>query len=96
MHPLIQEFLVATLRHWLTMAGMWLLTRGWVGGDAADIEQFAGGFALLLMAFLWSYANKVRHRLAVLRALRADPTTPASALVPPTLSDLLTGGPTHA
>ena len=80
MHPLLQEFLVATVRHWLTMLGMWLLTKGWLGGDAVSIEKFAGGFALIFVAFMWSYWNKYKHRILFLLALEAQPGTPEHRL----------------
>lgn len=75
MNPLLQDFLIATLRHWLTMAGMWLLTKGYLGGNDSDIEKYASGLALLTVAFIWSYWNKYKNRINFLTALESPAGT---------------------
>lgn len=81
MHPLLQEFLVATLRHWLTMLGMWLVTKGWIANDTPAVEKYAAGLAVLFVAFMWSYWGKVRSRITFLAALEAEPGTPEREVV---------------
>lgn len=76
MNPLLQEFLTATLRHWLTMAGTALLAKGWIQGDGPLIEKYAAGFAVLFVSFMWTYGNKYWHYVLVKLALQADPSTP--------------------
>jgi hypothetical protein len=75
MNPLIQEFLIATLRHWLTMLGMWLLTSGYITGDASTVEKYAAGFAVLFLSFMWSYWNKYKGRINFLMALQTPAGT---------------------
>ena len=76
MNPLLQEFLVASLRHLLTVFGVWLLTKGWVPFDRADIEKYAFGFAVLFVAWLWSMWNKYKSRIKFLTAMESPAGTP--------------------
>lgn len=69
MNPFVQELLVATLRHWLTMTGTWLVAEGYLAGDTS-VERYATGLAVLFISFMWTYWNKYKGRINFLMALQ--------------------------
>lgn len=67
MNPILQAALGSILRHFLTIAGGALVSKGiWTEGE---LTTYVTGFVVLILGLVWSIWNKYKSRSKILTAL---------------------------